>query len=203
MALSKLVFKPGVNKDQTNYASEGGWFVTQLVRFRSGFPEKFGGWTVKTLDQYVGAARSLFPWVTTDGNTLTGVGTSKKIYVNAGTTLYDITPIATTYTHSTTPSSDNCFSTTNGSSVITGSLTANNAIDGDYILIDGMWNQFTGSISGTTLTVTAIAEGTVVVGQGINGTGITAGTTITAQLTASTPAVASPDRKSTRLNSSH
>jgi hypothetical protein len=50
MALSKLVFKPGVNRDQTNYASEGGWYETQLVRFRSGFPEKFGGWTVSNLN---------------------------------------------------------------------------------------------------------------------------------------------------------
>ena len=196
MALSKLVFKPGINKDQSNYASEGGWFETQLVRFRSGFPEKFGGWTVKTLDEYVGAARSLFPWITSDGNTLTGVGTSKKIYVNAGTQLYDITPIVATYTHSTTPSSDNCLSTANTSSEITGSLVANNAITGDYILIDGIYNQFTGSISGTTLTVTAIIEGSVQLTQGINGTGITAGTTITGQLTASTPAVASPTRVS-------
>jgi hypothetical protein len=38
----------------------------------------------------------------------------------------------------------------------------------------------TGSISGTTLTVSAVMSGTLVVGTGITGTGVTAGTTITA-----------------------
>jgi len=38
--------------------------------------------------------------------------------------------------------------------------------------------SFTGSISGTTLTITAIASGAVALGQTISGTGITAGTTI-------------------------
>jgi hypothetical protein len=70
MALSKLVFKPGVNRDQTNYASEGGWYETQLVRFRSGFPEKFGGWTVSNLNQYTDSARAIFSWSTTDGSNL-------------------------------------------------------------------------------------------------------------------------------------
>jgi hypothetical protein len=67
MALSKLAFKPGVNKDQTNYSSEGGWFEMDKVRFRSGFPEKLGGWVVNTNNQYVGVGRAVFPWFTTDG----------------------------------------------------------------------------------------------------------------------------------------
>ena len=84
MPLSKLVFKPGLNKDQTNYASEGGWYDIQWARFRSGFPEKMGGWTLKTLEDYVGSARTLFNWITTDGNVLLAIGTNEKIYVNAG-----------------------------------------------------------------------------------------------------------------------
>ncbi len=59
MALSKLVFKPGANRDQTNYASEGGWYDMDKVRFRSGFPEKIGGWTVQTTNPYIGAARAI------------------------------------------------------------------------------------------------------------------------------------------------
>ena len=62
MPLSKLVFKPGVNRDQTDYSSEGGWYSMDKVRFRSGFPEKLGGWTVKTFNAYSGKARSLFTW---------------------------------------------------------------------------------------------------------------------------------------------
>jgi hypothetical protein len=46
--------------------------------------------------------------------------------------------------------------------------------------------SFTGSISGTTMTVTAIASGTLFVGQIISGTGITSGTYIVNQLTGTT-----------------
>jgi len=45
--------------------------------------------------------------------------------------------------------------------------------------------SFTGSISGTTLTVSAVASGSIGVGQTISGTGVTAGTTITALVTGS------------------
>ena len=118
MPLSKLVFKPGINRDQTNYASEGGWYSMDKVRFRSGYPEKIGGWTVKTFNEYEGKARSIFTWVTTDGSALVAVGTNEKIYVNAGTQLYDITPLRITYTHASVPSSDDCFETTNGSNYV-------------------------------------------------------------------------------------
>jgi hypothetical protein len=137
MPLSKLVFKPGVNRDQTDYASEGGWYSMDKVRFRSGFPEKFGGWTVKTFEDYVGSARSIFTWTTTTGSSLIGVGTDQKMYINSGTELYDITPIRVTYTSTTVPSSDNCFKTTSGST----SVEILNIISG---LQDGDWVTFSG-----------------------------------------------------------
>jgi hypothetical protein len=93
MALSKLVFKPGVNKDQTNYASEGGWFDMDKVRFRSGFPEKLGGWLRTTVTPFVGVCRSLFNWITSDGNNLMSIATNKKVYIEAGGNIYDVTPI--------------------------------------------------------------------------------------------------------------
>jgi hypothetical protein len=138
MALSKLVFKPGVNRDQTNYASEGGWFETQLVRFRSGYPEKFGGWTVSNLNPYTDSARAIFSWSTTDGSNLLGIGTNSRVYVGAGTTLYDITPIYATYTTSTIPDTDNCISTTNGSKTVTVTLTGNGATTGTYVTLSGI-----------------------------------------------------------------
>lgn len=137
MPLSKLVFKPGVNRDQTDYSSEGGWYSMDKVRFRSGFPEKFGGWTVKTFEDYVGSARSIFTWTTTTGSSLIGVGTNEKMYINSGTELYDITPIRVTYTSTTVPSSDNCFQTTSGSN----SVEILNIISG---LQDGDWVTFSG-----------------------------------------------------------
>jgi hypothetical protein len=138
MPLSKLVFKPGINKDQTNYASEGGWYSMQLARFRSGFPEKFGGWTVSNLNRYTDSARGIFSWSTTDGANLLGIGTNSRIYVGAGTTLYDITPIRTTYTHATTPTTDNCIGTTNGSKSVTVTIIGHGATVATWIDLSGI-----------------------------------------------------------------
>lgn len=138
MPLSKLVFKPGVNRDQTNYASEGGWYEMDKVRFRSGFPEKLGGWTVKTFDAYEGSARSLFTWAAIDGAKLTAIGTNEKIYVNSGTQIHDITPLRVTYTSTTVPSSDNCFQTTNGSNLVEILNITAGIEDGEWVTFSGV-----------------------------------------------------------------
>jgi hypothetical protein len=144
MPLSKLVFKPGINKDQTDYASEGGWYYMDKVRFRSGFPEKYGGWTVKTFDQYVGSARSIFTWTTTDGSRLVAVGTNQKIYVNSSTALYDITPLRITYIHSSSPSSDNCFRTTSGSNLVQILNITTGIENGEWVTFSGVTNAVGG-----------------------------------------------------------
>ncbi len=186
MALSKLIFKPGVNRDQTNYASEGGWYETQLVRFRSGFPEKFGGWTVSNLNSYTDSARAVFSWSTTDGSNLLGIGTNSRVYVGAGTTLHDITPIYATYTSVSTPSSDNCIGTTSGSTTVTVTITGHGATTGTYVTLSGIAGPTIGGIPvsemNTTVQVTALDSNTftfeatttatsTTTGQG--GTGIT------------------------------
>jgi hypothetical protein len=164
MALSKLVFKPGVNRDQTNYASEGGWYETQLVRFRSGFPEKFGGWTVSNINSYTDSARSIFSWSTTDGANLLGVGTNSRVYVGSGTTLYDITPIYATYTTSTTPDTDNCIGTTNASKTVTVSLTGHGLTTGTYVTFSGIAGPTIGGIPvsemNTTVQITVLDSNT-------------------------------------------
>jgi hypothetical protein len=146
MPLSKLVFKPGANRDQTNYASEGSWYEMDKVRFRSGFPEKIGGWVVQNQTAFVGTARGLFNWSTTDANDLTGIGTNVKIYVVNGTNLTDITPLRTTFT---TPTTDNCFSTTNGSTTVTVTIASHGATDGAYVTFSGA--VAVGGISATNL----------------------------------------------------
>ena len=186
MALSKLVFKPGVNRDQTNYASEGGWYETQLVRFRSGFPEKFGGWTVSNLNAYTDSARAIFSWSTTDGSNLLGIGTNSRIYVGAGTTLHDITPIYATYTTSTIPDTDNCIGTTISTKTVTVTLTGHGATTGTYVTLSGIAGPTIGGIPvtqmNTTVQVTVLDSNTftfqatttatsTTTGQG--GTGIT------------------------------
>jgi len=138
MPLSKLVFKPGANRDQTNYASEGSWYEMDKVRFRSGFPEKIGGWRVQNFTYYAGTARSLFAWGTTDGGQLLGIGTDVKNYVAAGTYLYDITPLRVTFTSGSTPSSDNCIDTTNAVAKINVNIVGHGCVTGDYVTLSGV-----------------------------------------------------------------
>ena len=182
MPLIKLGFKPGVNRDRTNYSQEGGWWASDKIRFRQGFPEKIGGWEVETFDQYLGQARSLFSYVTLDGSILITIGTHVKMYVNAGTTLYDITPIRATFTSTDT---DNCFATTDTSTTVTATITGHGAITGDYVTFSGATtvggvpagelnaeHEITVVDSNTfTFTVATAATSTVAAG---GGTGITA-----------------------------
>lgn len=95
MALSKLVLKPGINRDQTDYASEGGWYECDKIRFRSGFPEKIGGWVRYTDTPFLGICRSLFNWIPSNGSNLLSIATNKKVYVETwyGEKINDITPV--------------------------------------------------------------------------------------------------------------
>jgi hypothetical protein len=96
MPLSKILFKPGVNRENTRYTTEGGWYECDKVRFRQGTPEKIGGWVQYAAATFTGVCRSLWAWVTLDNTSLLGVGTNLKYYVNRGGTFYDITPIRST-----------------------------------------------------------------------------------------------------------
>ena len=98
MPLSKILFKPGVNRENTRYTTEGGWYECDKVRFRQGTPEKIGGWVQYAAGTFTGVCRSLWAWVTLDNTELLGVGTNLKYYVDRGGTFYDITPIRSTVT---------------------------------------------------------------------------------------------------------
>lgn len=102
MPLQKLQLRPGVNREGTTLANEGGWFESDKVRFRSGFPEKIGGWAALSYNTFLGVARSLWNWVTLKNYNLLGVGTNLKFYVEDGGAYYDITPIRQTTTNTTT-----------------------------------------------------------------------------------------------------
>jgi hypothetical protein len=112
MPLQKIVFRPGVNRENTNYANEQGWYECDKVRFRSGFPEKIGGWVRLSNNQYLGVARSLWNWSTLNSENLLGVGTNLKYYIEKGGAYYDITPIIDTETY--TNKLGTAFSTLNG-----------------------------------------------------------------------------------------
>ena len=93
MPLSKLEFKPGVDRERSRYASEGGWYETDKVRFRKGLPEKIGGWQRISANTFLGVCRSLHAFADLNGVTHTGVGTHLKFYIEKGGQYYDVTPL--------------------------------------------------------------------------------------------------------------
>jgi len=137
MPLVKLQFKPGINRDQTNYSSEGGWIACNKVRFFSGFPQKIGGWTKVTFQQFAGVCRAMFNYLASDVYNLMALGTSKKIYLELGGELHDITPLRDNGQFAT-PATDNCIDTTNTSTTITVNVTGHGGNVGDYVTIAGV-----------------------------------------------------------------
>ena len=132
MALTKLQFQPGINRETTSYSNEGGWFDCDKVRFRFGLPEKIGGWIAKSPTFFLGTCRALHSWVSLRGDQYIGVGTHLKYYVEEGGAYNDITPI-----RDTTSAGDVTFSATNGSSTITVADAGHGAVEGDFVTFSG------------------------------------------------------------------
>jgi len=132
MAVRKLQFKPGVNRETTRYAAEGQWYETDKVRFRRGLPQKIGGWQRISADTYLGVARSLLNWATLNLQNLVAVGTNLKYYIERGGAYFDITPI-----RATTAAGDVTFAAVNGSATLTVTDTAHGASQGDYVTFSG------------------------------------------------------------------
>jgi hypothetical protein len=142
MPLQKLQFRPGVNREGTTLANEGGWFECDKVRFRSGYPEKIGGWVLDTgtaqaslqppAGSYWGVCRSMWNWITLAGNNLLGLGTNLKFYIQNGSDgyFYDVTPIRDTNTGVT-----NAFTVTSGSAIVTVTDNGHGAQTGDFVTI--------------------------------------------------------------------
>ena len=160
MPLKKLQLKPGVNKENTRYTNENGWYDCDKVRFRQGTPEKIGGWTFFT-QTFLGVCRSLWNWATLGGQNLLGLGTNLKFYINEGGTNYDITPLRK-------PASllGNDPFTGSGSTTVTVTDATGGYITGDFVTFSGATAvggvnlngeyQIT-SVAGTTYTITASA----------------------------------------------
>jgi len=96
MPLTKLQFIPGVVRETTGYANEGGWWDIDKVRFRQGYPEKIGGWAKFSTSYFLGTCRFIVPWVALDSNQYVGFGTNSKFYVYGSGAYNDITPIRST-----------------------------------------------------------------------------------------------------------
>ena len=144
MPLQKLQFRPGINRENTTYTSEGGYFASNKIRFRSGQPEKIGGWeadtgtTASTLvpptGKLWGVARNMINWLNLAGYNLLGIGTNLKYYIQNGVGgfSYDVTALRTT-----TAAGEVTFSATNGSPTLTVTDIAHGAQAGDFVTYSG------------------------------------------------------------------
>jgi hypothetical protein len=154
MPLKKLTLKSGVNKENTRYTSENGWFISDKMRFRQGTPEKIGGWVRISASTFLGVCRSLWNWVTLASINLIGVGTNLKFYIEQGGAYNDITPIRAYSTINNNP-----FVATNGSAVITVTDTAHGAFTGDFVTFSaavGLGGNITATVLNANYQITVI-----------------------------------------------
>jgi len=146
MTLQKAIFKPGINREGTDYDNEGGWFDCNLVRFRKGRPEKFGGWAKDNNNTFLGTCRALHPWIALAGTKYLGLGTTWKYYIEEGSSFNDVTPI-----RSTTSAGDVTFAKVgNGDATITVADTAHGAVQNDFVTFSGA-ASLGGNITATVL----------------------------------------------------
>jgi hypothetical protein len=132
MPLQTLQLRPGINREGTTLANEGGWYECDKIRFRSGYPQKLGGWNPISSDTYEGTARALINWVTLRGYNLLGVGTNLKYYIESGGVYNDITPV-----RSTASLPNNPFATTNQSKTVVVTAPSHGGITGDFVTFSG------------------------------------------------------------------
>jgi hypothetical protein len=161
MPLQKLQFRPGLNREGTDYSNEGGWYDGDKIRFRSGFPEKIGGWSRLSGQQFIGLAKSLWNWVTLDGSNYLGVGTSKKYYIEQGGFFNNVTPIV--HTSANIGAAAGPFTATANSTSLTVVDASYNPSAGDYVIISGaasLGGNLTANVLNTTYTVTSIVNAT-------------------------------------------
>ena len=139
MTFIKLQFKPGVNRDQTDYSNEGGWWECDKIRFRSGYPEKLGGWQKSTPDAFQGICRQMWNWITTYGGNLMALGTNQKLYIENGGYYNNITPLREVNPTLSTPDTDNCVEVSQGFTTALIVLpTPHGATTGDFVQISGV-----------------------------------------------------------------
>ena len=133
MPLSKLQFKPGINREGTNYSNEGGWFDGDKIRFKSGYVERIGGWQQVATTLFKGSCRNMLNFVTLASENFLFMGTHEKAYLEDGGTYYDITPIRTTITCGANPITTG----TAGSGIITVTANSHGSKVGNYVTIAG------------------------------------------------------------------
>jgi hypothetical protein len=174
MPLKKLTLKAGVNRENTRYTSENGWYQSDKVRFRQGTPENIGGWTRISANFFQGICRSLWNWVTLGGSNLLGVGTNLKFYIEQGGSYNDITPLRSTGVINANPF------TGDGTTTVTVTDTAHGGLTGDFVTFSGVTGTYAAVFNAefqiTVLTVDTytITTTTVIAAGASGGSSVTA-----------------------------
>jgi hypothetical protein len=174
MPLQKILFKPGVNRENTRYTTEGGWYECDKVRFRQGNPEVIGGWARTSIYTFLGVCRSLWNWITLAGANLLGVGTNLKFYIELGGNYYDVTPIRATSTINANPFAGN------GTTTVTVTDTAHGGATGDFVTFSGATGTYASTFNAefqiTVLTVNTytITTGSVIAAGNYGGSSVVA-----------------------------
>ena len=147
MPFLKFTFRPGINKEGTNYSNENGWYDADKVRFRKGKPERIGGWIKNSANSFIGTCRKILTYKDAEGDSYTVIGTHQKLYVQEGNVFNDITPTRKTSTNSIT------FAATNGSSTVTVTDSSHGAVNGDFVTFSGVQSDGLGAGGNITQTV--------------------------------------------------
>ena len=132
MPYAKYIFKPGIDREGTDYSNEGGWYDANLVRFRKGRPEKIGGWAKNTLNTFLSTCRALHAWVNLSLTKYLGLGTTWKYYILQGNVFNDITPLRVT-----TSAGDVTFAASDGDATITVTDASHGAVVNDFVTFSG------------------------------------------------------------------
>jgi hypothetical protein len=187
MPLKKILLKPGVNKENTRYTNENGWYVSEKVRFRQGTPEKIGGWAQISANTFLGVCRSLWNWVTLSFENLIGVGTNFKYYIARDGLYFDITPIRATTTLGTDPF------TGNGTTTVTVTATSHGAITGDFVTFSGVTGTYASLLNAQYQIVVINANTYTITTASVVAAGATGGSAVVATYQINTgPAIQSP-----------
>lgn len=154
--LQPVKLRPGINRDSTDYANAGGWYSSNWVRFRNGFPEKIGGWTKQIATVFVGVCRSMINWTILTGTQYVGLGTSAKYYITNLTTFTDVTPLRRTVTLGANP-----FDPTSGSPLVIVTDVGSNAQAGAYVTFSGgtTYAGFSTGQINTEFSITSVIDG--------------------------------------------
>lgn len=165
--LTKLLFKPGINRENTRYYTESGYYDGDKIRFRQGTPQVIGGWEQISNNRFLGICRSLWSWTTLSGSNYIGIGTNEKFYVSRGGSYYDITPIETAITLT------NPFTASTDSPIITVTDATYEFTDGDYVTFygaTGLGGAITASVLNQEYRITYVDPTTYTINTGVTAT---------------------------------